>query len=235
MERLWSHDQYYAYVDLDAPQVNQCGHGEPGGATDRRLQSTRLLVLGRGADSFNFLTPYGTTQNDSEYVAYTATRLAGTLKRTPAWDGTWVGRDYGYLHPIVDSSAAGGTGRTFGLHPRMNYLKQMYDAGHATFVANVGALVEPIATNADFDNQQRIKPIGLYSHSDQSLHWQTAVPSREIKSKVGLERWRICLLIRSPRRPPAMSTRTYRSADITCCRRGIAFFPTRSLPMGRRS
>jgi uncharacterized protein (DUF1501 family) len=138
------------------------------------------LFLDGGADSFNFLTPFGTTQSDPYYANYRATRGAGAMRRSAAWDGAWSDFDYGYLNPIVDSAAAGGTGRTFGLQPRFQYLKQMYDAGHATVIANAGALVEPIASVSEFENASKIKPLGLYSHSDQQLHWQTAVPnSRE--------------------------------------------------------
>ncbi len=141
------------------------------------------LFFDGGADSYNFLTPYGTAQGDVHYANYATTRGVGTLKRSIAWDGAWTGTDYGYLRPIVDSSSAGGTGRTFGLHPRFQYLKQMYDAGHATFIANAGALVEPIANAGEYNLASKIKPVGLYSHSDQQQHWQTAVPNSRTQVK----------------------------------------------------
>lgn len=141
------------------------------------------LFLDGGADSYNFLTPYGTGQGDVNYSDYAATRGPIALKRSPSWDGVWPAKDYGYLRPIVDSASAGGTGRTFGLHPRFQYLKQIYDAGHATFIANAGALVDPIANVADFENGSKIKPVGLYSHSDQQMHWQTAVPNSRTQIK----------------------------------------------------
>ena len=130
-------------------------------------------------DSFNVLAPYGTTQGDTQYQQYAAIRGGAALKRSVAWDSTWPGVDYGYMNPILDSH----TGRTFGLHPRFNYLKQIYDAGHATICANTGALVEPLidlqgrVNNDGFNNTAKIKPIGLYSHADQQRHWQTAVPT----------------------------------------------------------
>lgn len=134
------------------------------------------LFLDGGADSFNFLTPYGTTQSDPHYANYRTTRGTAAMKRSAAWDGAWTGFDYGYLRPIVDIA----TGRTFGLHPRFQYLKEIYDAGDATFIANAGALVEPIANVAEYESFSKTKPIGLYSHSDQQLHWQSATPtSRE--------------------------------------------------------
>jgi uncharacterized protein (DUF1501 family) len=134
------------------------------------------LFLDGGADSFNYLTPFGTTQADQHYADYRATRGTAAMRRSAAWDGAWSGFDYGYLRPIVDSS----TGRTFGLHPRFQYLKEIYDAGHATFIANAGALVQPISSVSEFESASKIKPLGLYSHSDQQLHWQSATPtSRE--------------------------------------------------------
>jgi uncharacterized protein (DUF1501 family) len=133
--------------------------------------------MGGGADSFNFLTPYGTSQSDPQYASYVTARGEAALKRSIAWDNAWFGFDYGYLHPIVDSSSLGGTGRTFGLHPRFQYLQQIYNAGHATFVANVGAMIDPIASRAEFELVSKVKPLGLFSHSDQLQHWQTATPS----------------------------------------------------------
>ncbi|MDZ4853123.1 MAG: DUF1501 domain-containing protein [Pirellulaceae bacterium] len=135
------------------------------------------LFFNGAIDSFNVLTPFGTTQGDARYSEYASTRSGAALKRSLAWDGAWTGTDYGYLNPIVDSSAAGGTGRTFGLHPRFTYLKEMYDAGHATMVANCGSLVVPLANNNDYNNNFKVKPIGLFSHPDLQKHWQTAVPT----------------------------------------------------------
>ncbi len=135
------------------------------------------LFLDGGADSFNFLTPFGTSQGDLQFADYTSVRGGAALKRSPQWDEAWLGIDYGYLHPIVDSVSMGGTGRTFGLHPRFTYLKQIYEAGRATFVANTGPLVEPIASASEFALASKVKPVGLFSHPDQHMHWQSAVPT----------------------------------------------------------
>ena len=135
------------------------------------------LFLDGGADSYNFLTPYGTSQGDQEFANYTSTRSGAALRRSPEWDGAWSGIDYGYLHPIIDSPSLGGTGRTFGLHPRFTYLKQIYEAGRATFIANAGPLVQPISSASEFYAETKMKPIGLFSHPDQSSQWQSAVPT----------------------------------------------------------
>lgn len=158
------------------------------------------LFFNGAIDSFNVLMPHGTAQNDPDYTAYYNTRRSNTsltvgsagamiapngatLKRNQAFDGTWsdtvggtvptpAAQDYGYMNPIVDSAS----GKTFGLHPQFPNLKTIYDAGDATFIANCGALLEPLANNNDYNNSAKKKPIGLFSHPDQQRHWQTAVP-----------------------------------------------------------
>lgn len=135
-------------------------------------------------DSFNVLAPHGTTPDDPKFAQYRATRTGAAQKRNPAlgfnnplYDDDWTGTNYGYLHPILDSASAGGTGRTYGLHPQLVHLKDIYNAGHATFVANTGALVDPIADNSEYILVSKRKPVGLFSHPDQQRHWQTAVPT----------------------------------------------------------
>ncbi len=137
------------------------------------------LFFNGAIDSFNVLTPHGTTQGDTSFAEYANTRSGAALKRRdPANgidDGDWTGTNYGYLNPIVDNAPGGP--RTFGLHPRFTYLKQIYDAGHATFIANCGSLVQPILNNGEFAMTTKVKPIGLYSHPDLQRHWQTAIPT----------------------------------------------------------
>lgn len=139
------------------------------------------LFFSGAIDSYNYLAPHGTTQDDAKYAQYVTTRTGAAQKRRDLAngidDGPWTGTDYGYLNPIVDSASAGGTGRTYGLHPRFVHLKDIYNAGDATFVANTGALVDPIANNAEYALTSKIKPLGLFSHNDQQRHWQTAVPT----------------------------------------------------------
>ncbi len=137
------------------------------------------LFFNGGLDSFNVLTPFGEAQNDASYAEYASTRTGAALKRSLAWDGAWSGTDYGYLNPIVDNVA----GRTFGLHPRFTYLKQIYDAGHATLVANCGVLVEPLANKNEYLDAAKIKPFRIYNHGYWQRHWQSAIPTSEIQTK----------------------------------------------------
>ncbi|MDZ4852144.1 MAG: DUF1501 domain-containing protein [Pirellulaceae bacterium] len=153
--------------------------GGPSIPPDPGYKAIVCLFFNAAIDSFNVLTPHGTTQADPRYAEYVTTRTGAALKRKDLAngidDGPWVGTDYGYLNPITDNTA--GSGRVFGLHPRLPKLKQIYDNGHCAFVANTGALVEPLLNNSDYSNAAKIKPVGLFSHPDQQRHWQTAVPT----------------------------------------------------------
>ena len=42
-------------------------------------------------------------------------------------------------------------------------------------MANVGTLIEP-TTLAQYNSESTLTPVGLFSHSDEQVHWQTLVP-----------------------------------------------------------
>ena len=52
------------------------------------------------------------------------------------------------------------------------------------FVANTGTLIERIANEHEFDYGNKKLPLGLYSHADQIMQWQTSVP--QDRSAVGV-------------------------------------------------
>lgn len=120
------------------------------------------ILLGGGNDSYNMLVPRG---ND-EYAAYAATRSNQALPQAD-------------LLPISTSLQ---TGLQLGIHPIMTGVQDLYDQGRLAFIANIGTLVEPI-TLQQFQNGSVPVPVGLYSHSDQVLHWQTSVPQN--RSTIG--------------------------------------------------
>ena len=66
-------------------------------------------------------------------------------------------------------------GKSLGLHAGMPELASLFNTGEAAFVANVGTLVEPTSLAA-FESGSVKLPLGLFSHSDQIMHWQTSVP-----------------------------------------------------------
>lgn len=148
------------------------------------------IFLNGAIDGYQVLTPFGDTTGDQDFANYAASRSNMSLKREDpsnpgnagnGWDtaGQAAGATYGYLQQITDSA----TGKKYGIHPRFTHLKNLYNAGKATFVANVGALADPIANKTEFAQVSKRKPVGLFSHSDLQRHWQTGVPMSRNQAK----------------------------------------------------
>lgn len=125
---------------------------EPGPSEYRALV---CIFLHGGNDSFNMLAPRGTT----EHAEYAAIRQDLALARDVLLP----------LNPLAYS------GPPLGVHPGMPELQQLFEDGHAAFVANVGTLVERV-TKAQYLNGSVPLPLGLFSHSDQVEQWQTSLP-----------------------------------------------------------
>ena len=120
------------------------------------------LFLSGGIDSFNVLVP----TSDAQYQEYATVR--GDLALPQA-----------ALLPITPATS---DGRTYGLHPGVVELQQLFAQQRMAFVANVGTLVEP-TTLAQFRNGSVALPLGLFSHSDQQMHWQSSIPDQ--RSPIG--------------------------------------------------
>ncbi len=114
------------------------------------------VFLFGGNDSFNTLAPI----SGSERSDYAASRGAIAV---PAGD----------LHALVP--AAGGGPANYGLHPAMTEIAGLFNAGKAAVVTNVGGLLYPV-TKAEYQSGTVPVPPQLFSHSDQSVQWQTSRP-----------------------------------------------------------
>lgn len=120
------------------------------------------IFLRGGNDSFNMLVPRG----DTEYGEYQETRSDLAIAQDD-------------LLPLdfTDSD-----GRVFGLHPSMGEVQELFNRGNATFVANVGTLVEPLTKSIMESGGRSVLPRNLYSHADQAMQWQTSVPDSVSKT-----------------------------------------------------
>ena len=123
------------------------------------------ILLAGGADSFNFLIP--TTQ--SEYDLYSNFRGDLALDQ---------------FNDVLQITPLNTGGKTYGIHNGMPMIKTLFDQNKAAFVANIGTLVEPISDSDDFYTSNKSLPLGLYSHADQIMQWQTSVP--QDRSAVGV-------------------------------------------------
>jgi uncharacterized protein (DUF1501 family) len=117
-----------------------------------------------GNDSNNVLVPRGT-----EYAAYAAARRNLALSQASL---------------LSISPLSGGGGRSWGLHPRLTGLRNLFNQQKLALIANVGPLVAPV-TRAEYLAGTAALPPQLFSHSDQTVHWQTALPDQPVRTGWG--------------------------------------------------
>ena len=73
---------------------------------------------------------------------------------------------------LLALDAAGG--RPFGFHPNMPELRDLFNQQKLAVLCNTGPLVEPL-TRDTYRNGTGLRPLQLFSHSDQVNLWQTSI------------------------------------------------------------
>jgi uncharacterized protein (DUF1501 family) len=121
------------------------------------------IFLYGGNDSNNLLVPRGT-----DYAGYAAAR--GNLALPQA--------------SLLAVNPAGGDGRTWGFHPSLPGLRNLLNQQRLAIVSNVGPLVAPV-TRAELLAGTAALPPQLFSHSDQTVHWQTGIPDQPARTGWG--------------------------------------------------
>jgi len=117
-----------------------------------------------GADSNNMIVP------DTDYAQYGLVRTAASqVALTQA--------------EILKFTASRQGGKSFGFHPSLALLKELYDLGKLAVVANAGTLLAPI-TMAQY-KAGTMRPPNLFSHSDQQMLWQGLLPGDIVRSGWG--------------------------------------------------
>jgi len=119
-------------------------------------QALVCVFLNGGNDGHNTVIPLQTVQQN--YAQYQAGRPGLALAQNT-------------LLPITTKS-----GDTYGLHPKLPELQQIYNQKKCAVVANVGMLVKP-TTRAQYLSGQWPVPSQLFSHSDQTTQWQNVTPN----------------------------------------------------------
>jgi uncharacterized protein (DUF1501 family) len=123
------------------------GRGVAGTAEDYR--ALVCVFLGGGNDSWN------TVIDLDEYASYAGVRGSLALPQ-------------GSLVPIQTLTGS----RHFGLHPSLADLQPLWQARKLALLCNVGTLVRPI-TRAEYLAHPELRPINLFSHSDQVYQWHS--------------------------------------------------------------
>ncbi|HEY0231583.1 MAG TPA: DUF1501 domain-containing protein [Dokdonella sp.] len=152
------------YSALGSLQLLQAAtHG--GGYTFGDYKALVCVFMYGGNDSFNSVVPYTQSAFDAFY---------GKNGVRPA-----LALSYADLHALnAPASGPGspGDGNVYALHPDMPELANVFNAGKAAIIANVGTLVAP-TTQAQYQAGAAALPPQLYSHADQTSYWQSSPPS----------------------------------------------------------
>jgi len=119
-------------------------------------QALVCINLGGGNDGHNTVIPISTAQQN--YSLYAQGRQGLALAQ-------------GSLLDISNGNDV------YGLHPSLPEVQSLYKQGTLAVLANVGNLVQPINRDLYNTNNLAIVPSALFSHSDQSSQWQSAIPT----------------------------------------------------------
>jgi len=124
---------------------------------DSQYKALVCVFLYGGNDANNVIIP-----RDGDYAAYAAARGPIALPNDASLRA---------INPL------NGDGRQWALHPSLGGLQGLFNSGKAALIANVGPLVAPVS-KAAYDDGTAFLPPQLFSHSDQTMHWQTAIPDQ---------------------------------------------------------
>ncbi len=112
------------------------------------------VFLYGGNDSFNMVVP----QSTNAYSAYATARPS-------------VAVDQSSLLPITPVNYSDGN--SYGLHPVMPEVQQLFNEQKLSIIANVGMLAEPI-NKEQYEARIKTRPPKLFSHTNQQDQWMRA-------------------------------------------------------------
>jgi uncharacterized protein (DUF1501 family) len=124
------------------------------------------LFLFGGNDSDNVIIPY---DNYSEYAAVRSDALSLQIPKEQLLR--------------IRANGTGG-GLEYGLHPSLTGLQSLWQDGKVAAVCNAGPLSRPL-TRDEYRNRPDLRPLNLFSHSDQQAQWQTSLADQAIATGWG--------------------------------------------------
>ena len=140
-------------------------------AYGRPYKAVVIMLLLGGCDSYSLLVPHSkckdivdpTSESGEKKVPFDLYDEYATVR------GPVVALPKAKLLPIEVPKESNQPCDTFGVHPSLPFLQTLYNDGDATFLANVGTLVEPI-TKAEVTARggpTKKVPNNLFSHNSQ--------------------------------------------------------------------
>jgi len=134
------------------------------GAVESDFRALVCLFLNGGNDTNNVVVPRDT----SAHNAYAAARGNLAVERSDLLD----------LNPMTTD------GRSWGLHPSLASVQELFVGGQLAVLANVGTLLYP-TTKTQYEAGSVPLPPQLFSHSDQSVQWQSGVADQAFQTGWG--------------------------------------------------
>ncbi len=133
------------------------------------------IYLAGGNDALNTIHPTGSPAAGNLREDYEKIRGALRLRNDLSEAGL-------PLTPVETPTAAfqrfhGGAVSPLGAHYNMPGFQQLFNDGDLAAVFNVGTLLEPLTSVAEYNDVLKKKPLQLFSHSDQTVQWQTSISS----------------------------------------------------------
>ena len=140
------------------------GSGSAGSGSAGGFKAIIVIYLAGGADTYNLLVPHSNCASRDLFAHYEGVRGDVALPKATLLD------------VAVTEASAPQPCATFGVHPALEYVRQLYNEGDAAFVANVGTMIEPLTREEYHDGSKRIPPQGfahnMGTKAAHSLHPQ---------------------------------------------------------------
>jgi uncharacterized protein (DUF1501 family) len=127
------------------------------GAPQTDYKALVCLFLAGGNDANNLVVP----TDNATYAEYALGRGALSLPQNA-------------LLPVTPRTS---DGRTWGIHPAMTELRNLFNQGQFAVLANVGTLAYPL-TKAQYSSGSVPRPSQLFSHNDQQVEWQSSIADK---------------------------------------------------------
>jgi uncharacterized protein (DUF1501 family) len=122
------------------------------------------IFLAGGNDANNLIVP----ADAATYAAYATGRGALALPQTS----------------LLGITPRTNDGRSWGLHPAMTELRDLFASGKLALLGNVGTLAYP-TTKAQYTSASVPLPKQLFSHNDQQIEWQSSVADQAFSTGWG--------------------------------------------------
>lgn len=145
-------------------QLQLMGEAAAAGSGMDKSQYKALVCffLAGGCDTNNLLIPIGSHpdrqnyENDRRFVAVSEADIANA--------GT-------------ELNAPSAVNQQYGMHPSCTSMASLFNQGKLAMIANCGTLAVPIPVNVSLEEYNAlVKPIQLFSHSDQVNQWFSSIP-----------------------------------------------------------